>query len=103
VTCLATGMMSHNVAQVGDVVQKLSTRDVYYSHGSVIDHREAAALGLNITYLPPEDESWKRIWLLYCMYEHDCRKANYMKVFEGRARRNAIAAPVHSLSPGSPP
>lgn len=90
---LSTGMMNGNLQQVDDVVHKLSTRDYYFSHGSVIDHREAKALGLNITYLPPEDEIWKRLWLLYCMFEHDCRTANYMKVFEGRARSTAIAAP----------
>jgi ClpP class serine protease len=97
---LTAGMMASKAAQVDDVVQKLSTRDVYFSHGSVIDHREAAALGLNVTYLPPEDEIWKRIWLLYCMFEHDCRKANFMKIFEGRARSTAIAAPA--AAPGNP-
>jgi len=90
---LTHGMMRNNAAQVDDVVHKLSTRDVYFSHGSVIDHREAARLGLSVTYLPPDNETWQRIWLLYCMYEHDCRKANYLKVFEGRARSTAIAAP----------
>jgi hypothetical protein len=83
---------------IDDVVAKLSSRDVYFSHGSVIDHVEAAALGLKVEYLKPEDPIWQRIWLLFCMYEHDCRRARYLKVFEGATRRTAVA-----ISPPTPP
>ena len=41
--------------------------------------------------LAPDDEVWQRVWLLYCMYEHDCRRNRYLKVFEGRT---AVAAPT---------
>jgi hypothetical protein len=95
---LTKGMMSGQQAKVEETVKKLASRDAYFSHGSVLDHREAAQLGLNITYLPPDDEIWKRIWLLHCMYDNDCRKANLLKVFEGRARSTAIAVP-----PPTPP
>jgi hypothetical protein len=45
---LASGMMkARTPAEIDDVVAKLSSRDVYFSHGSVIDHSEAAALGLS--------------------------------------------------------
>jgi hypothetical protein len=65
---LAAGMMNGRPSEeVDDTVQKLSSRDVYYSHGTVINHVEAASLGLTIDYLPPDDELWERIWLLYCM------------------------------------
>lgn len=91
---LTSGMMaSKTPAEIDEVVNKLSTRDTYASHGSVIHHREAAALGLKIEYLPPGDAIWERLWLLHCMYEADCRKARYLKVFEGRARSTAVAAP----------
>jgi hypothetical protein len=79
-------MMGESPATIDDVVAKLSSRDVYFSHGSVIDHVEAAALGLKVEYLKPEDPIWQRIWLLFCMYEHDCRRARYLKVFEGATR-----------------
>ena len=69
-----------------------------FSHGSVIDHVEAASLGLSIEYLKPEDPIWQRVWLLFCMYEHDCRRAGYLKIFEGRYRSTAIAIP-----PSAPP
>ena len=91
---LANGMMHGKKPEdIRVVVQKLSSRDTYASHGSVIHHREAADLGLNVDYLPPGDPVWERLWLLHCMYEYDCRKARYLKVFEGRARSTAIAAP----------
>ena len=91
---LANVMMKGKSQQeIDDVVKRLSSRDTYASHGSVIDHREATALGLNVTYLPPGDEVWERIWLLYCIYEHDCRKSNYLKIFEGQVRSTAISVP----------
>ena len=91
---LSAGMMKgRSPNDIQTAVQKLASRDVYFSHGAVISHQEAAALGLQIEYLPPDSELWQRIWLLYCMYDHDCRKARYLKVFEGRARSTAVAAP----------
>lgn len=93
-TLLSNGMMKGKLEKdIDDVVRKLSTRDVYFSHGSAIDHAEAQALGLAVEYLAPDDPIWQRIWLLYCMYEHDCRKSLYLKIFEGRARSTAVAAP----------
>lgn len=93
-TLLSEGMMNGNSqAAIDTVVRTLSSRDIYFSHGSAIDHVEAKALGLAVEYLGPDDPIWQRIWLLYCMYEHDCRKSRYLKIFEGRMRSTAIAAP----------
>jgi hypothetical protein len=92
-TLLTNGMMKgQDAAKIDDTVRKLSTRDVYHSHGSTIDQHEAQDLGLTIEYLPPDDELWKRIWLLYCMYDFDCKKNGYLKVFESGAVSTAIAA-----------
>jgi hypothetical protein len=103
-TLLSEGMMSGKPpTEIDDVVQKLSSRDVYFSHGSSIDHKEAKALGLNVEYLPPENPLWQQIWLLHCMYEHDCRKARYLKIFEGRVRSTAIAAPPNQAQLRSQP
>jgi hypothetical protein len=91
---LTNGMMSSSgQAAVDATVSALASRDTYFSHGSVIDHREAAALGLQVEYLRPDDDLWQRIWLLYCMIEHDCRTSRLLKLFEGRARSAAVAAP----------
>ncbi len=102
-TLLADGMMNGKPAgDIDAVIQKLASRDVYFSHGSAIDHSEAQALGLSVEYLPPDDETWQRIWLLHCMYEHDCRTARYLKLFEGRSRSTAIAVPVGTPAPVKP-
>jgi hypothetical protein len=92
---LSNGMLNgQSEEDIDNVVQKLSSRDIYFSHGSVIDHQEAIGLGLAVTYLSAEDDLWQRLWFLYCMYEHDCRKDRYLKVFEGRSRSTAVAAPA---------
>jgi ClpP class serine protease len=97
---LTNGMMTgRKPEEIKEVVQKLSSRDTYASHGSVIHHREATKLGLAVDYLPPDDPIWERLWLLHCMYEYDCRKSRYLKVFEGRARSTAIAAPPPAPKP----
>ena len=91
-------MKGRSQQEIDDAVQKLSSRDVFYSHVSVIGHAEATTLGLNVEYLPPDNLVWQWIWLLYCMYDHDCRKARYLKVFEGRLRSTAVAAPPSPAS-----
>jgi hypothetical protein len=102
---LKKGMMSLKPEQeIAASVEKLLTRTVYPSHGSVIDYKEAAALGLTVEYLPPEDTNWRRFRLLACMYESDCRKNRYLKIFEGERRSSAIQAPtVTPLAPQVPP
>lgn len=91
---LTQGMMSGKTAQqIEDTIRVLSSRDVYFSHGSVIDSTEAKQLGLNVTALSEKDELWQKLWLLHCMYEHDCRRDRYVKIFEGASVSTAIAAP----------
>ena len=68
----------------------------------MLGHREAAAPGLRIDHLPPEDDIWQRIWLLHCMFEYDCRKSNYLKMFEGNARSLALAAPHRPINQWRP-
>ncbi|WP_160123546.1 SDH family Clp fold serine proteinase [Rhodovarius lipocyclicus] len=89
---LETGMMKGRSEQdVSVTIKALSGRDRFPSHGSVVDYREAIQLGLNVKYLNHGDPVWDRIWLLYCMYDFDCRKMGYLKVFEGRSRSIAIS------------
>jgi hypothetical protein len=90
---LTAGMMKGKAPEeIDKVVHALSSRDTFFSHGSVINHAEATTLGLKIRYLPPEDPIWKKLWLLYSMYDHDCRRDRYLKVFEGPAVSTSIAA-----------
>jgi len=95
---LATSVLSDGMMKeagqdtINKTVELLSTNNHYFSHGSVIDHNEAVGLGLKVEYLPPTDELWRRIWLLYCMYAHDARRDKLLKIFEGRSRSTATAA-----------
>lgn len=80
---LASGMMKDRESQeIDDVVDKLATRNTYHSHGSVIDHREAATLGFHVTFLGHDSTLWKKLWLLRAMYQFDCPIGGYAKLFE---------------------
>jgi len=93
---LRDGMLSDKPGEVERVARTLGSRDVYFSHGSTIDHREAADLGLKIEYLPPEDEVWQRLWLLYTMYDFDVKRDGYVKIFEGRGRSTSVSPSLPS-------
>lgn len=81
---LQNGMMSGKSKQeVDDVLTKISSTSGYMSHGAVIDYEEAMKLGLTVTYLSPEDDLWKRLWLLYCMYDYDTKANNIGRIVEG--------------------
>jgi Serine dehydrogenase proteinase len=102
--CLKQGMFGTTEKlktdeEIAGVVDSLSSGRFYFSHGSAIDHAEATQIGLTIKYLPPDDEVWKRIWLLYSMYEYDCREKNLLKIFESSRLSNSIAAPIQSAPP----
>jgi hypothetical protein len=92
---LAAGMMKgRQPGEIDTVVNSLATRETYFSHGSTIDHSEATTLGLKIEAFTQNDPIWRRIWLLYSMYDFDARRDGYIKIFEGRARSTAVAAPA---------
>ena len=94
---LQKGMMSdEEPARIEAAVAALSSREVFFSHGSVIDHNEARQLGLKVKYLDQNDELWQRLWLLHCMYAHDLNRNSYLKVFEGAHRSTSVAAPFNS-------
>jgi len=59
---LSSGMLAgKRSGEVDKVVEALSTRDRYFSHGSVIDHREAKLPGLAVEYLRPESRFWQQV------------------------------------------
>ena len=90
---LSSGMMADRSPEdIEKVVEQLAGRSTYKSHGSVIDHEEATRLGLNVRYLSDGDELWDRIWLLYCLYDHDMHRSGLLKIYEGRARSTQIKA-----------
>ena len=98
---LGTGMMQGRAPQeIDEAVKKLATRDTYHSHGSVIDHKEAASLGFKVTFLDQDSDLWKRFWLLRSMYQHDCPRSGYAKLFESSKFSTGTAvAPPPSPAP----
>lgn len=89
---LERGMMhGKDKAEIDAVLDKISDSTGYMSHGAVIDYHEATALGLEVDYLQPDDELWRRVWLLYCLYDYDSKLKNLAKIFEGT--RFSIARP----------
>lgn len=81
---LADGMFKGiDQAQIDAVVKKLASSPSYNSHGAVIDYSEAKSLGLNVSQMEHTDELWRQIWMLYCMYEFDCKRSGYGRIIEG--------------------
>lgn len=91
ISLLKTGMLAAtDEGEINKIVASLGTRDVYFSHGSTIDAREARQLGLAVEELSHDDEIWMRLWLLYTMYDFDAQREGLLKVFESRSRSTAI-------------
>lgn len=81
---LKDGMLSGvDDDKLDGVIEKISSSDTYRSHGAVIDFSEAKDLGLEVEFLPPDSEIWRRIWLLYCCYDYDTKIKGLGKITEG--------------------
>lgn len=87
---LTEGMFKDKPGAIAEVVSKLASRDHFHSHGSVIDAREAKILGLKVNYMESDNEFWKLLWLLRCMYAHDLRAAGVIKIFENGRISNSL-------------
>lgn len=95
---LKDGMLSSKSdAEIDALVEQLGSAQSYCSHGAVINAQDAQSLGLKVSYLQPDNSLWQQLWLLYCMYDFDCKSREYAKVFEGV--RYSMARPIPSKSP----
>lgn len=89
---LSEGMLKGKTStELEDVIKKVSSSDTYNSHGAVIDFSEAVSLGLDAEWMAPDDDLWRRVWLLFCCYDHDVKTRNIGKIVEGAV--NSIARP----------
>ena len=96
---LATGMLKgSDQAVITQLVEKIATRDVFHSHGSVINASEAASLGLKVIFHDGRDALWAKFTLLRAMYQFDCREQRYLKIFEG----NHVSLVVNFPQPTTP-
>ncbi|MDX1919997.1 MAG: hypothetical protein SFU25_04590, partial [Candidatus Caenarcaniphilales bacterium] len=64
--------------------------DIYPVHSAVISGEDAQEIGLKINLLNQNDELWKKIWLLFCMYDYDSKLEGISKFFEGSRVSHAI-------------
>lgn len=81
---LKDGMLKTKTkAEIKSVVKKISSAISYGSHGAVIDYSEAESIGLSVEWMDPSSTLWRRIWLLYCMYDYDIAQNRLGKIFEG--------------------
>jgi len=82
---LTDGMLGgeEKVKLIPGVLAKLSSSTGYGSHGAVVDYQEACCLGLEVEWMPPESDLWKRVWLLTCLYQADAERDDLGKIFEG--------------------
>ena len=100
---LAIGMMNgRDQSEIDAAIRQLATRDFYHSHGSVIDHAEAAKLGFNVTYMDNNSIVWKKLWLLRAMYQYDCPLGGYAKMFESASRSTGTAITPPPPAPLAP-
>jgi hypothetical protein len=63
---LKIGML-RNKGYYTSVAAKLIDTDHWLTHGKVINREAAERMELDIVYLPPTEDSWRRYWQLYCL------------------------------------
>lgn len=81
---LREGMLNGKPKKEQDAaIKKLSDSKSYNSHGAVIDFSEATGIGLDVEWMEPAGELWRRVWLLHCCYDFDAKLRGYAKISEG--------------------
>lgn len=63
---LGERMLRDHREKVTAIATRLNDNKQWLSHGAVINCDGAADIGLNVTYLPTDDQLWQSYWRLYC-------------------------------------
>jgi ATP-dependent protease ClpP protease subunit len=63
---LAEGLLKRRGLPFSEIAGALLDLDRWPSHGQMINWEDAKALGLDVNYLPPSDNTWQKYWLLHC-------------------------------------
>lgn len=66
---LQQGMFRNQAPTTGNytsIAAELMNTQKWQSHGQMIGHAEAKAIGLSVEYLDYHQETWQRYWQLYC-------------------------------------
>lgn len=62
----AENLLKRRGANFSKIASELMDINTYPSHGQMIGWEAARTMGLNIEYLPPIDQMWRKYWALYC-------------------------------------
>lgn len=79
-----------NDTEIKQLAVTLCVNEKFHTHGTPISVIDAQELKLPIESLGENDQLWKRLWLLYCMYSYDCTLKGFSKVFETRRVSHAL-------------
>lgn len=79
---LSRSMCSGDNEKAISIAEKLVDTETYPNHGAVINHQEASRIGLNVNYLPYDNELWQLLWRLFIRYTVEMREKEWVKVFE---------------------
>jgi hypothetical protein len=82
---LCRSMYKNDPKAAKRIAQELINIEKYPNHGSVINHVEAKAMGLNVVFKPFHDEVWQAMWRLYTKYLVYMREKAGVKIFESSA------------------
>lgn len=94
ITAATSGLMAgRDAKEIKGTVEKLMDPKHYPSHGYAIDQNEAKGLNFNVKSYPSDDELWRMIWLLYCIYVADARRDGFGKFFESAEISMSFFAP----------
>ena len=77
---IAMRMLNRRGAASTRISEALMDLERWKSHNQMIGHADARQLGLNVTYLNPDDGLWQTYWHLYCMHWLEVGKNK--KIFE---------------------
>lgn len=79
---LETYMLKDDPTKAKNIAENLSNANIHLSHGRVIDRCEAESMGLNVKYIPKEEDLWKLIWELHCRTTMALSNSKAVKMFE---------------------
>jgi len=82
---LSRSMYKGQSREAKRIAEHLINIDKYPNHGSVINYREAQAIGLRVAYMPFSDAIWQAYWHLYTKYLVMMREKAGVKIFESHA------------------
>lgn len=75
-------MLANEPDKASEIAGKLCDVKQYASHGMVIDHKEAADMGLNIHFMEPDVSLWQEFWRLHLHYKLAVQQNRAAKIFE---------------------